>query len=273
MLRAHLNDRTTSYAKLESAGASPFSLDRLFTKTDAEKHSFGKCSFAYRNLGTISSIQISYNPSSLKVTHDGELCFENHNVALPTGHYFGVSSASSELPDSHELFAAVIASGSHVPTTQRQEGSRERVPLKSPDTQKNSDTPAALDSAMQRVVSKLISDSDKMASRIEEIAQLKTIVEKMAISLSNLETSVGAMHNGAPVADPTFSPKIMHERLAQEIRGMEAKFLQMEKHIERQTDHIVASLPPVAGPLKNAVYVIIFVQIILCGVCHAKGSF
>lgn len=261
-LRGHLNDRTTSYTKLESAGANPFSLNRLFAKSDADKNSFGKCTFAYRNLGTISSLKLSYNPSSLKVTHDGQLCFENQHITLPKGYFFGISAASSELPDSHELFGATITSDTHATTQERQDTPRQRVPLKAQEVQ----APAALDTAMQKVISKLIADSDKMSSRIEEIVQLKSIVEKMASSLASLETSVKAMHDGASITDPKFSSKAMHDQLAQEIRGMESKFLQMEKHIEKQTDHIVASLPPVAGPLKNAVYVIIFVQVILCGV-------
>lgn len=262
-LRGHLNDRTTSYAKLESAGASPFALNRLFAKTDAEKNSFGKCSFAYRNLGTISSIKVSYNPSSLKVTHDDQLCFENEHIALPPGHFFGVSASSSELPDSHELFGAAITSTSHLaaPAQQDKQQERERIPLKT-----TKEAPAALDTAMQKVITKLIADSDKMSSRIEDIVQLRSVVEKMAVSLSGLENTMRAMHEGAPVTDPTFSSKAMHEQLTREIRGMEAKFIQMEKHIEKQTDHIVASLPPVAGPLKNAVYAIIFVQVVLCGV-------
>lgn len=122
---------------------------------------------------------------------------------------------------------------------------------------------------MQRVITKLISDSDKMSARIEELTQMKTKIDRIEESLANLGGSIRAVQNGAPASsDPNFSPKVVYDGLAQQIRGMEEKFAQMEKHIEKQTEHIVNSLPPVAGPLKNAVYVLILVQIVICGVIN-----
>lgn len=260
LLHAHLNDRTTSYNKLESSGGSSFSLDRLFAKTDAEKNAFASCSFAYRNLGSISNIRVSYNAESLKVMHDNELCFESTHVALPTDYYFGVSAQSGETPDSHELFNFDVKAESHVaakPEKTDQTVNPGRPSLKKPA----GDVPSALDSAMQKVITKLIADSDKMSSRIEELSQMKSTIERIEAALQKFDGSVGTKQSVSSGSDT----KAMYEDFASQIRSMENKFVQMEKHIEKQTDHIVASLPPVAGPLKNAVYVLIMVQIVICG--------
>lgn len=274
-LRGHLNDRSTQYGKLESAGGNPFSLNRDFAKTDAEKNAFGSCSFKYRNVGTISSIKVSYNPTSLKVTHNDQLCFENFDVALPTGHYFGVSSQSAELPDSHELFQMQVTAQSHI------SGMKQAVPERgSVKSSANAihDSPAALDSAMQKIITKLISDSDKMTNRIEELTQMKATIDRIESQLQQISLGSGGQQqqqqqqNGQPGVQLSGALKSMYEDLLRQIKGMEDKFLQMERHIEKQTEHVVASLPPVAKPLWTAVYFLIFVQLVICGVSDRLAS-
>jgi hypothetical protein len=39
-----------------------------------------------------------------KVTVDGKVCFETNQVLLQPGNYFGISAATGDQPDHHQLF-------------------------------------------------------------------------------------------------------------------------------------------------------------------------
>ena len=199
--------------------------------------------------------------------HDDEICFENFDVVLPLGNYFGVSAQSTEQADSHELFGWTLTPTSHAKgvkpsanaATQQQEKARERpqVPTSAP-------IPAGGEDTMQKIMQKLLNDNERLTARVEELSAMKTTVERIESILSRLDGSVSALQHGVPASDPNFSPKLVYEDLSKQIRAMEDKFVQMEKHIEKQTSHIVAALPPPAnGPIKIAVYVLVLVQVIL----------
>ena len=94
-MRGFLNDGTTDY----SLHHRPQSL------------AFGHCDLAYRNLGRLTQIKVSYdNNKGLRVETNGKLCFETNKVKLPKDYRFGVSAASADNPDSFELFAFKVAS-------------------------------------------------------------------------------------------------------------------------------------------------------------------
>lgn len=264
-LSGHLNDRSTEFAKLDSAGGNAFSLDRDFAKTAAETNAFGSCSIKYRNLGTPSSIKMSYNDGSLKVVHDDTLCFENYDLQLPSNYYFGASGQSGEFADSHELFGYTVTAGSHEKTVKPAPAASPGVVRKplvtSSELPKNPDGSSV---SIQQIMQKLTFDSDRMAAQIADMAKMKLALERIEAIMARLDGSITAMQHGVPSSDPNFSPKVVYEDLSKQIYAMEDKFVQMEKHIEKQTSHIVASLPPPAnGPVKNAVYVLVLVQVIL----------
>ncbi|KAF9205008.1 hypothetical protein BGZ49_004585 [Haplosporangium sp. Z 27] len=75
---------------------------------------FGGCLRDYKNSVVPTVVRVSYIGRTLKVSTDtinkGKkmiTCFENKNVYLPTGHYFGFSAYSSETgtPDDHDLYS------------------------------------------------------------------------------------------------------------------------------------------------------------------------
>ena len=93
-IRGFLNDGTTDY--------------RSHPNVDAL--AFGHCHYAYRNLGRPSKITLISGSSGLQVLVDGNPCFNSEKISLPSGYYFGVTAASSESPDSFEVFKFVLKS-------------------------------------------------------------------------------------------------------------------------------------------------------------------
>lgn len=69
---------------------------------------FGHCEYSYRNLGRPSAIKIRHYPDNFVVEVDGRTCFESPKIALPSGYNLGVSAASSQDPDSFEVFKLVV---------------------------------------------------------------------------------------------------------------------------------------------------------------------
>ena len=93
MVRGFLNDGTVDYS-------SHPAVDTL---------AFGHCTFPYRNRGTPSQLKIRHSDEKgLRVDIDGRLCFETNKIRIAPGYNFGITSASAETPDSHEIFKMVV---------------------------------------------------------------------------------------------------------------------------------------------------------------------
>lgn len=69
-----------------------------------ESLAFGHCDYNYRNLGRPSKLQLKYGSNGLAVTIDGNPCFSTPQVALPANYNFGLTAASSDPPDSFEVY-------------------------------------------------------------------------------------------------------------------------------------------------------------------------
>lgn len=96
-IRGFLNDGNTDYKSHHTV----------------ESLAFGHCDYSYRNLGRPSKLQLKYGSSGLSVTVDGTQCFSTPKVTLPADYTFGITAASSDPPDSFEVYKfAVIESGS-----------------------------------------------------------------------------------------------------------------------------------------------------------------
>lgn len=87
-IRGFLNDGNTDYKSHHTV----------------ESLAFGHCDYAYRNQGRPSKLQLKYGSTGLAVTIDGNPCFSTPQVTLPTDYTFGVTAASSDPPDSFEVF-------------------------------------------------------------------------------------------------------------------------------------------------------------------------
>ncbi|MCJ1286333.1 hypothetical protein MMC26_005678 [Xylographa opegraphella] len=74
-----------------------------------ESLAFGHCDYSYRNLGRPSKLQLKQDSSGFEVNVDGNLCFRSDKVLLPSENYFGITAASSDTPDSFEIYKFVLS--------------------------------------------------------------------------------------------------------------------------------------------------------------------
>jgi mannose-binding lectin 1 len=93
-VRGYLNDGRTDY----SHHHNPASL------------AFGHCNLDYRNKGSLTQLKLTQTSKLFKVEADGKLCFQTDKARLPKGYFFGLTAATSEIPDSFELFNLLVSS-------------------------------------------------------------------------------------------------------------------------------------------------------------------
>lgn len=73
-----------------------------------ESKSFGHCAANYRNADSSMKARIIYRKRSLELwmstwNNEYKLCFRKDDIELPNDYYFGVSAATSDHPDDHDL--------------------------------------------------------------------------------------------------------------------------------------------------------------------------
>ncbi|KAF2134830.1 concanavalin A-like lectin/glucanase [Dothidotthia symphoricarpi CBS 119687] len=97
----------------------------LKSHQDPDTLAFGKCDYAYRNRGVLSTVKLHHAEGFLEVTIDGASCFKTDKVKLPDNYFFGISASSAENPDSFEVHKFIVSTtNSHT----REEPNRQRYP-------------------------------------------------------------------------------------------------------------------------------------------------
>ena len=66
-------------------------------------------------MGRPSRIALKQTAEKFSVEVDGKLCFDSNKIKLPIGYNFGISAATTENPDSFEVFQFVVTTESHTP--------------------------------------------------------------------------------------------------------------------------------------------------------------
>jgi len=85
-----------------------------------EALAFGHCDYSYRNLGRPSKLRLT-SQNGLTVSVDDRVCFSTDRIDLPVNYFFGITAATSESPDSFEIYKFIASSGSN-PGGQYQSG-------------------------------------------------------------------------------------------------------------------------------------------------------
>ncbi|KAI9801103.1 MAG: hypothetical protein M1833_002971 [Piccolia ochrophora] len=125
---------------------------------------FGHCSYAYRNLGRPSKVQIKQTSSAFELNVDGRPCFKSEQIKLPHSYYFGISAASAENPDSFEVYKFSVA------TAQAAQAS---TPPQNPPTPPPPPTQPPNDQ-----LKKIESHLDTLSSRLTDLSSTLDTVQK-----------------------------------------------------------------------------------------------
>jgi mannose-binding lectin 1 len=73
-----------------------------------EALAFGHCDYSYRNLGRTSKLRVT-SQNGLTVSIDGRVCFSTNRIDFPPGYFFGITAATSESPDSFEIYKFITS--------------------------------------------------------------------------------------------------------------------------------------------------------------------
>jgi lectin, mannose-binding 1 len=111
-VRGFLNDGTTEYK----------------SHSNVDSLAFGHCDYAYRNLGRPSRLRLKSTTSGIEVHVDDKPCFSTAAAVLPTDYAFGMTAASSDPPDSFEVFkfALLAATPSQIPIIDQAQNQKPR---------------------------------------------------------------------------------------------------------------------------------------------------
>ncbi|KAK5956737.1 hypothetical protein OHC33_002224 [Knufia fluminis] len=208
-IRGFLNDGNTDYKSHHTV----------------ESLAFGHCDYSYRNLGRPSKLQVKYGASGLSVTIDGNQCFSTPKVSLPADYTFGITAASSDPPDSFEVFKfAVSLTGSGGGAQQQYTGSQQ--PIVNTGSQNEAHVAASASQfddlhnriqALSKSVDSLSTDVQKtrqVQSEILELLRSSNLQGAIDSKLNNMDKLVGEIHRDIKSADH----KGQYDKLSQQIQ-------------------------------------------------------
>lgn len=89
---------------------------------------FGHCDYTYRNLGRPSKLTVQATTAGLEVLVDDRLCFGSDKITLPPDYYFGITAASTDPPDSFEVFKFLLKPSSYTPPSPKQSHGQTPIP-------------------------------------------------------------------------------------------------------------------------------------------------
>lgn len=239
-IRGFLNDGSTDYKGQQSI----------------EGLAFGHCDYRYRGLGRPSQLQIMHSTSGLEVRIDNQPCFSTSRVRLPTEYNFGLTAASSDPPDSFEVYRFQLnASGPGAGMPGR------RLRGDSPNTVPEPEYRAAAEFATSGAQftdlhSRLHVLSETMHNLLEEIkrqagvadARQQEIIRQFGTSqsagnidsrLSNLERLIADLHSDHKSTDH----RGQYEKLSQQIQSSHAGLTEhlpnrMREYVQNHTPRI-----------------------------------
>ncbi|KAF9923827.1 hypothetical protein FBU30_006111 [Linnemannia zychae] len=244
-------------------GSKPFP-----SNPTANTNSFGGCLRDYKNSHTPVVVRVSYIGGILKVSADTHSkgkkmvpCFEQKDLNLPLGYYFGVTAQSADhgSPDDHDLYAFEMY--------EVNPPKKEKNPLRPHEAEmKKKGEEVKIDTADQLAfeeVQKIVEEQE--AKLKEETDGPNTLsASQMAATVGDTQyriiESLNSIHNkletlGAPMQPPESSQKSL-EDINHKINSMAASLHAMESVVQGLVDHImkqggIASGPDISKVLKE----------------------
>ncbi|KAG0253560.1 hypothetical protein BG011_006305 [Mortierella polycephala] len=236
-------------------GSKPFP-----SNPTANKNSFGGCLRDYKNSPVPVVVRVSYVGGTLRVAADtyskGKKlipCFEQKDLSLPVGYYFGVSAEASSngSPDDHDLFTFEVYEVNPPPKVKKPMRPREAEMIKKGEearvNEKDKDVFEEVQKIVERQEAKIKEKTDGPGTLSpEQVAQTVGDTQFRIIeSLNNIHNKLESL--GAPIQPPESTAKSLEE-ISRKINSMTASLQAMEKLVQGLVNHItqqggVASSP------------------------------
>ncbi|KAF9425052.1 Vesicular integral-membrane protein VIP36 [Entomortierella beljakovae] len=218
-------------------------------------NSFGGCLRDYKNTANPVFVHVSYIGRTLKVSTDIHTkgkkllpCFEQKDLDLPVGYYFGLSASASDIgtPDDHDIYSlevyeahppakekVVIVMCLEIPREEEMKKRGEEIVIDESDRKTYED--------VQHIVED--TEAKMKETEIPEILTSAQIAASVADTQSRIIDSLNSLHNklesiGAPVQAPETTAHSINDINAN-INKITASIQAMEAVVEGLVNHIV----------------------------------
>ncbi|MCJ1478128.1 hypothetical protein MMC13_006804 [Lambiella insularis] len=188
-----------------------------------ESLAFGHCDYSYRNLGRPSKLQMKQDSTGFEVSVDSNLCFRSEKVLLPSDNYFGITAASSDTPDSFEIYKFVLST---TPTYAREEP-RRQIPVQQ-QPQQDQDPQRAPNPAPQAEVQIPVPNSQQQQPVSVDLSALESRLTSLSADLSTLSTGVlSRLDSLSALAATAERQRVLDSRIA----GLEVQIGELKQTI------------------------------------------
>ncbi len=229
---------------------------------------FGHCDYAYRNLGRSSKLTLKSSPSAgLQVLIDDRPCFNSNKISLPSDYSLGITAASSEIPDSFEIFKlhTYSSSSSSIPSSpssnQNQNQNQRQQERVQPQTKNNPATSEPKDTDPTA----FLTSEAQFADLHNRLQLLSHAVHNLFREISAHTTAEEARYNEILRQLPSTSAMTNLDRRVQNIEKMisdlkkeiesgdhKSQFDRIQEKLERTSAGISEHLPEALGRVVSS---------------------
>ncbi|KAF9375665.1 hypothetical protein BGX21_003729, partial [Mortierella sp. AD011] len=214
-------------------------------------NSFGGCLRDYKNTPSPVVVRVSYVGGTLRVAADTHsrgkkllTCFEQKDLELPSGYYFGFSAEAAEIgtADDHDLFSFEVYEVNPPEKTKKPTRPHEEEMIKRGEEMKVDEKDKETFEEVQKIVeeqeAKIKEETDGPSSlTAAQVAAVVTDTQFRIIeSLNNIHNKLENL--GAPMQPPEATSQSLNEINAK-IAQMASSLHAMESVVQGLVDHIV----------------------------------
>ena len=209
-IRGFLNDDTTNFR----------------SHSNLEALAFGHCDYSYRNLGRPSKLTVT-SLDGLKVSIDGRECFSSDKISLPSGYHFGLTAATSDQPDSFEIYQVLVYTNiPHTHDSVLKGGAPQR-----PQLQKLDRFPGAPEAVPDKSADDLKGQQEQFADLHNRLQGLTHQVANIFVEFDALSRKFDERHNEIMGGMPNF-PNNKIDDLGRRLESIERNLDQVKRDVE-----------------------------------------
>ena len=224
-----------------------------------EQVAFGHCDYSYRNLGRPTRLQIKQDSTGFEVNVDEKRCFRSNAILLPTDNYFGITGASSDTPDSFEVFKFItssLAGGNRQAPPPSPPPQQAQQPLAGRSTNPDSSLPELMQDVLASSIQSSQSQFEDLHNRIQAQGHnIENLFSEYIKSTAVLQGRIEELHSKLARFDQVRGLENKVSNLQEDLTTLRREFKQesssnfndLHAGLKARHDEIIHSLPDRIG--------------------------
>lgn len=221
-----------------------------------ESLAFGHCDYSYRNLGRPSTLKIT-SQNGLRITIDDRDCFSSNQISLPSGYYFGLTAATSDQPDSFEVYKFVTSSSTMQPPPQQPRQGSQQPQQGRPQLERLDKLPGAPEAVPDRMAEEIKTQEEQFADLHNRLQGLTHQVANIFGELDQLSRKMEERHNQLMGSMSGVFPTDKIDNLGRRMENIERSVEQVRRDVEgkdyrEHLNQLNAAIENVKGGLTDS---------------------